>query len=332
MKLKSTEINKFVANPNKNVRVFLIYGADGGLVREHFQNLLKSLKINASDAMNITNLEAQEVTSEPSILYDALFAMSLLGDAPCVVVRGANNKLTDIIADIYKQPRELNYLFLLAGELESRASLVLLAEKADNMVAIPCYRAEGSALNAVIRETLLQHNLKFDDKIIELMAQMLGNDRLIIRGEIAKIALYMRTERNLTPEIVLKCCGDNQHLMLNETMLWWLAGDLRRFNRNIIRMLQAGENMVAAFRVLQYLSHNICAMVEKHLNGASVDDVVKTTYPFSLQPLYKKAIMRFKNPADLLHLQQKMLEWEALSKTTGVQDFMLLNMLYNYRI
>jgi DNA polymerase III subunit delta len=332
MKLKSSEIARFVANPAKAVRAFLIYGADEGLGREYFQTLLKSLKINANDPLNVSNLDAAEVLSEPSIIYDALFATSLMGDEQCVVVRRAGNKLTDIIVDIYSSNTELNYLFLLAGELESRASLVGIAEKSANMVAIPCYRAEGGALNIVIKETLQSHKLIFDEKIVELMAQMLGNDRAIIRGEIAKIALYMGNERNLTSDIVLKCCGDNQHLMLNETMLQWLSGDLRKFNRNIVRMLQAGESMVAAFRVLQYLSHNICAMVEKHLSGVSIDDAVKFAYPFTLQPLYKKAIIRFKNPSDLMRLQRHMLQWEALSKTTGMQDFMLLNQLYNYKV
>ena len=334
MKLSSAQITSFIAKPNPSCRAVLIYGADGGLVKMQQQALLKSLKINLEDKFALTQLDCANVLSEPAILYDALNEMSLMMvEPPCVVLRDGSNKLSDILKDIYASDRELNYLIITAGELDNKSSLRALFEddKRKNMAAIPCYRAEGAALTTVIRAMLQEQKINVSSPdVLSLLTSMLGNDRAIIQSEIEKISIYMGAERNLTPEIVLKCCADSQHLMLNEAMLEWLAGNKLGFLRTLDRLLQSGENMVAALRVLQYLFVNLTALVEKCAKGGNALDIVKGHRPFinfASQPLYVRAINKWKNQADLMRLQHKMLELEVKSKSTGVHDFMIIHEL-----
>ncbi len=331
MKLKPNEVN----NPPKSCRAFLIYGADGGLAKLHSQTLLKALKIDVADDFAITKLDFADVQSDPAMLHDALSAMSLMGDAPCVVVRDAGNRLTDILKDIYTASYDFNYLLVMAGELDSKSSLKALFEdeKRKNMAAIACYRVEGASLTAVIRTMLGEARINASPDVCAMLTSMLGNDRAIIQSEIDKISIYMGAERTLTPEIVQKCCADNQHLMLHQAMLELLAGNMLAFVRTTERLMQSGESMVAAMRVLQYHFTTLSGLVEKHLrSGSAPAELVKSNRPFinfTSQPLYVKAMMRWKNPSDLMRLQSKMVALEVQSKTTGVQDFMLMHEMLN---
>ncbi len=331
MKLKPDDFAKIPAS----CRAFLIYGADYGLVKLQYQTLLKSLKIDESDDFALTKLDLPDILSEPAILHDALSAMSLMGDPPCVVVRDAGNYLTEILKNIYNANYELNYLIVMAGELDSKSSLKALFEdeKCKSMAGIACYRVEGDALNRVINAMLIERNISFHKDVLMILSSMLGNDRAIIKSEIEKINIYMGDDRVLTSEIVLKCCADNQHLMLYQAMLELLAGNKLAFTRMTERLMQSGESMVAAMRVLQYHFTTLGGLVEKYSRGGVPSDLVKYNrpfIPFASQPLYAKAMIRWKNPTDLMRLQNKLVALEVLSKSTGAQDFIIMQELINF--
>jgi DNA polymerase-3 subunit delta len=332
MKIKPADVSAFLRKPPATCRVFLIFGADVGLVKLQRDALLKGLGVIADDPFSTTILEQHSILSEPSMLYDALTAQSLMGDAPCVIIRDASNKLTDSVKDIAAHATAYNYLILLAGDLEASGSLRKLCEdaKQTSIATIACYREEGKDLAVTIRTTLQAAGVRADNDAIQLLTTLLGNDRAITQSELDKILLYLGGEKHLTADIVEQCCADNHHAMVSSAVLSWFAGNMTAFLNTTEQLLRSGESVIGLLRIVQYQLVQLISMAEKCASGMNAADVVSNHRPFihfREKPLYTAILQRWKSPHALLALQPAILSLEEQAKRTGIDTFMLLHQL-----
>ena len=79
MKVKAREAERSVARPDPDIRIFLIYGPDSGLVRERAQTLARALVPDPDDPFAVTRLTEEDLKADPASLADSLAALSLTG-------------------------------------------------------------------------------------------------------------------------------------------------------------------------------------------------------------------------------------------------------------
>ena len=94
MKLNSNEIAGFIRRPPEHVRAVLIYGPDGGQVREVSDKIAKTIVEDLSDPFRVADLVPENLKEEPSRIADEAAAISLTGGRRLVRLRGA----TDTVA------------------------------------------------------------------------------------------------------------------------------------------------------------------------------------------------------------------------------------------
>ena len=67
MKLKSNEISSFIRRPPEYVRAVLIYGPDGGQVREISDKIGKTVVEDLTDPFRVADLAPEILKDEPSL-------------------------------------------------------------------------------------------------------------------------------------------------------------------------------------------------------------------------------------------------------------------------
>jgi DNA polymerase III subunit delta len=333
MKVATKDIERFVKSPPKGLRAVLVFGADEGMVRLRRDALLTAYGIDRTDPFASTELDAHAVEETPSLLFEALQAMTLTGQAPCVMVSNAGHKISDTMRDALATPTCSNLLLLTAGDL-SKGTLRTLFEdaKRTNCATIACYRDEGTDLAATLRTVLQEKGIRAERPAMEALTSLLGNDRAVTLRELEKIDLYLGAERNLTEEVVHTLLSDNQHLEISDAAMSWLMGDMARFLTLCDRLFRAGEHPVVVVRFLLNGAMRLLGIHQQLSEGKSPEAAMMAARPpvfYKEQPKYARALKRFSAP-ELLRLISALHGLEAEMKRTSTPELLFLQRLTLY--
>ncbi len=253
MKVSGRQIEGFLAAPDPAVRAVLLYGPDGGLVRERADRLVRGATGDPGDPFRVAELTPGEVESEPSRLFDEAAAIAMTGGRRAVRMRGLGDPLADILGRFLDDPPGDALVVLEAGDLPPRSRLRKLFEGAGQGAALPCYRDEARDLAALIDDMAGQAGYRVSREAREYLSANLGGDRLLTRRELEKLLLYMGPgNEGGGGEIGLAeaqaCVGDTAERNLDDMAFALGAGNLAETERSLSRALQEGASWVAPLR------------------------------------------------------------------------------------
>ena len=278
VKIAARDVSAFVKKPD-HFKTILIFGPDEGLIRDYSKSLVNAVAENPDDPFATTQLEASDIKDEPSKLYEALSAMSLMGDNPIILVRNATDKITKIIKQAGELPECQNQLIVMAGELPARSSLRKLCEQEKNIAVIACYREEGYALERIIKEKFDAASIKYSRDVIDIIKQSLGNDRGVTTSEIDKIITYMGDETQLTIDIVSELINQNDDKGFDDLCTAVADGNSAKVNHLIERLSSEGVNPIAILRSVGRYFTRLSAAQEFASKGKSPADAMKMVKP-----------------------------------------------------
>ena len=302
----------------------LLYGPDGGLVRERAKRAIAAILSDPGDPFAVTELSLEEIKADPARLADELGALSLTGGERVVHLRGATDGMTGPVTDALAVGQAAAFLIVEGGDLGARSSLRRLFEGNEALGAIACYRDEERDLQRLIHEELAGEGLKASSDAMSYLLGNLGGDRRLTRLEIDKLKLYMAGRG---PEVglddVMACVGDSAMVTLDDLAYAVADGDIRRLDRALQRCMSEAIPAVVILRAVtnhyQKLFWAASLVAEE---GQSADTVVKSLRP----PLFWKRVESFKRQLRRLSLASlskalaKLLDAEAACKTTGARD------------
>ena len=144
MKLQARDIAAFLAAPDRQTSAALLHGPDSGLIRERARVLSGTLLGQNSDPLNLIELSADQLKSDPALLRDELCAVKSHGRARRVVMlQGAGDKVTSVIESALEALKTTTYLIVESDELSASSSLRQFFEKSQQLASVACYRDEG---------------------------------------------------------------------------------------------------------------------------------------------------------------------------------------------
>lgn len=323
MKLPFKQIEPFVRSPDPKARVVLVYGPDSGLMKERAAIIGKSIVPDLNDPFNAVTLSADKLIEDPARLMDEAMAMSMLGGARLIRIEDAADSLSPLLKDYLQNPSEQNLVVIEAGELGPKSALRLLAEKAANAVALPCYVEDERDLTAIIRDTLREAQLSIEPDAMGLLASGLVGDRLRARNELDKLIIYKGAEKSaVTIDDVQECIGGAGAQTLDK-FVYSVTGSKSDVALESFQILvQEGVPLIVILRSLQsHLRrlHFVKARIER---GEVLEIVMKSLQPpvfWKQEDMFKSQIRSWSLPG-LARTLQKISELEANCKKTGVPD------------
>jgi len=319
VKFNARQLSKFLETPDPSVSAVLLFGPDQGLVSETSSKLVSQIAGRPADPFLFDELTPAQLKSEPTALMDAALAMPMMGGRKAVLVRQATDSLAGRFDDLLGGPAFDNLIVVEAGELAARSRLRKVFEKAGNAAAAGCYGDDSRGLETVLREVLAAHGMTADPDVAGELAGRLGNDRMVSRGEIEKLVLYVGDGGRVSSDDVARVIGDNVSLSVDAVVFDTADGNSEHSDQALNRAFAEGVPPIQILRALQRHFQRL-HWVAGHLDqGARLDSAVAKLKP----PVFFKFKARFQrqagqwNTARLDRAMELLLEAERQCKQTG---------------
>src|SRR3546814_190449 len=177
MKLAGKQADAFLANPDPAVRTVLLYGPDGGLIRERSAALLAKIVDDPADPFCVSEIAASQLKDDPARLADEAAALTFGGGRRFVRVRDAGDKLAPVLKDFLEQSPGEAFVVVEADDLPVRSALRKLFEADRNAAALACYHDDARSLETVVRAFFSEAGVGISREAVAFLASQLGGDR-----------------------------------------------------------------------------------------------------------------------------------------------------------
>lgn len=285
--IRTGDLPRFLASGWKSYRMFLVYGSDDGLVRETADRLIELSAGKTPDPMNQVVLEGEQIAQDPARLADELQTFGMFGGTRLVHVRNAGKVPPAAAGAAFAAPVDNTVLVLEAGDLRAGTGLRALADKSPAVAALACYADSAQVIQRLIGETLEAHGLTITPDARDLLAQALGGDRALSRGEIEKLALYAAGERTIDAAMVTAIVSDAGRLEIGSLLDQAFAGHIGDLETEANRFFAAGTHPAAIFT--QAIGHVL--LLRRALRSGNPDIVAKQSrLHFSREAAFRRAV------------------------------------------
>lgn len=290
MKLGARDIEPFLKNPGK-VAGALIYGLDGGQVRQRVAQLSERFLGADADPTAIVELTPEHLKEDPARLSDELSSFSLMASQRVILVRDADDDVVEPLLDALTRRASSNYVILYATDSLAGSKLRTFAERSDELGCVPCYKDEGAGLDQVIRDALRGYGLRVNSEVMRFLATQLNGDRQIILNELEKLSLYIGDEaEEVTLEEAQAAIGENNDKSLDDLAHAVAAGDMVGLCRLCDRLLAEGQvGFLLVRAVMRYLAR-LRELAYATEQGQSLDAAIESIRPpvfFKAKPVLK---------------------------------------------
>jgi DNA polymerase-3 subunit delta len=212
-----------------------------------------------------------------------------------------------------------------AGDLTGRSALRKLAEGSAAAAALPCYVEDEAGLARTLAAQIAGAGKTIDAEAMSLLAASLVGDRMLARGELDKLMIYIGDGDRITVANVEAVVVDTATLGMDETIRAALEGDFAALDRCLARLAGESVSGVAILRVAQTYFRRLHVTRARIDSGASADRALSQLQP----PIFYKARETFALDVQrwpLVRVQaalDRLVEAEAQSKRTGANDTLL---------
>ncbi len=316
-KLDARRVSAFLADPG-SCRVVLLHGDDPGLIRERAEALVRS--VAEGDALRLVEVPRDGLRSAGLLATEAA-SPPLTGGRCLIRVRDVG----DGVAPANAAKAALagpgpGVVVMEAPELRTSTALYKTVEGSAGGAVIACYRERGSELVASIGRIFQELGVTAEPAAVEWLAQRLGEDRMLLRRELEKLALFVGAKGRVTPEAAVACVAEGSALDLEEALMAALAGDVASTDKALDTAFAEGANAVqvvrAALRHVQRLQLAALAVAGGAAASAAVEGLRPPVF-FRHKPAFERALRLWR--ADSLEAAgTALLEAERRTKTTGI--------------
>ena len=228
---KASQVDAFIARPDKSIPLVLLYGPDQGLVSERAELLARqyangstqssanSPAVSLIDPMSISRFDADEIASDPGRLADEAFAISMFGSLKLIRIKGSTRKnIQTALKPILENPPPDCWVIFEGGDLKRDSALRKLVEKSPAAMALPCFQDGAAALQQLIGEEITSNGFNMDKETTDYLRSLLGEDRRASRNELRKLALFAHGSKSISREQITALLG-NVSAVINDDII-----------------------------------------------------------------------------------------------------------------
>ncbi len=287
MRVDARRVAAFLRDPGA-CRVVLLFGDDGGLIRERANGLVRLAGGSLDDPFRVVDLDRDAAAR----LEAEAASLSLTGGRRVVRVRDATDGALNAVKAVLAGRGEA--LVVLEGPgLPSRSKLRTALEAAPDGAAIGCYPEEGKALEATVHAALAETGATIEAEALRWVTAQLGADRALTRQELDKLSLHTGHGGVVDLATAMVCIGDMAGLSLEDALFAATEGDIAGLDRALELALAGGQAASSALRAglghLQRLHRVRLAVAD----GVAPEDAARSARPpvfWRRQPAFTRAL------------------------------------------
>jgi len=225
--IKKSDAEKFLAAPPAAVFLFLLHGADAGLVRESALRIVARRVDDRHDPFQYIELSGDTIAGDPLTLVDEANTIPMFGGRRAILVDTTAKSIAPAIEMLLAAPPQDCAIIVTAGALRKDAPLRKLCEGAKSAAAIDCAPDSEADVRALIDKSLAEAGLAIAPEARALLQEALGEDRMMSRAELQKLALYMHGRDEIEAADVATIVAHASTLATDAATLDAFSGEMR---------------------------------------------------------------------------------------------------------
>lgn len=330
------DIERFLGQPDKEIRAALIYGRDMGVVRDRANQLCLKVCDRPDDPFDTALLTDVDIEAEAGRLEGELAAQSMMGGRRLVRLKLGSDKVgpdrTAAEALARHMAGELNpdaFYLIEAGNLGRESGLRKAAEKAAGCATIPCYEDEPGDVARLVRETLAKDNVSLTSDALAMFVARMPKERGVARQEIERLALFLGPGSGISanPKDLEDFLGVEPEASLSDAAADAFGGRLGDAQQGLRRAAQEGEAGPAAVRAIGTYLGRLRRTLTLAKSGAGLQEAAKASGVFWKQEREFLRQARSWTLAELDKLQPEVLAADKACKTAGSPDSLIAERL-----
>lgn len=168
-----------------DLRLLLLHGPDESASRDMAGQVAAGL----GAGVTVTELAGSALKSDPQALVAAATSLSMFGDRELVRVDGLDDDGLPAVAALLEGPPG-HPVLVVAGAFKKGSKLLALADKHPGVAACINYEASLRDAGRLLAEMAAPLGLRLERGVPEAVFESTGGDRMIMRRELEKYALY----------------------------------------------------------------------------------------------------------------------------------------------
>src|SRR5215510_2475010 len=115
--IKSSDVDRIIANPAPAYLIFLVFGPDTGLVRERVDALVRASVDDPGDPFALARIEGDELASNPARLVEEAHTVPLFGGRRAILVKAGSRNIASAVEAVVTAPSHECRVIIEAGNL-----------------------------------------------------------------------------------------------------------------------------------------------------------------------------------------------------------------------
>jgi len=277
---KAAEVESFMARPDPDKPIVLVYGPDAGLVRERAAALVRASVDDTGDPFGLAILAGDTLAETPERLIEEAHTVPLFGGRRAILVKAGGRNFLAAMERLVAAPPGIDCRVIIeAGDLKRGAPLRTLCERTPIVAALPCYADSARDLVRLIDEEMRRTGMAITPNARALLASLIGSDRCASRSEIEKLTLYAWGRNSVDVPDVMAIVADATIPALDSLTDAAFAGWSSDVEINFGKVRSSGvsASTIASASVRQATALHISRLAVE--SGTSTDDVIRRATP-----------------------------------------------------
>ena len=292
MIIKSHDLIKIDLDKNNQI---LFYGQNTGAKEEEISNILK-IKKNIKPH----KYEEKEIIDNYENFYNEITSQSLFEEEKIFIIKRATDKLEKILQEISEKNLSNILLIINAENLEKKSKLRNLFEKNKKLVCVPFYPDNNSQLARIAINYFNKLNYSMSQSNINLIINKTNGDRGVLVKELEKIEFFIRNNKKITTEQILKLVN----IIENHSISELIDNCLAKNKKKIINILNENnfnnEDSIIIVRTFLNKSKKILKLRSEYEKNKNMDLTITSARP----PIFWK---------DKEIVKQQLINWNTKS-------------------
>ena len=207
----------------KNINYYLLYGPNTGLIEEIIDKTLKPFF-----SKNLYYRDEKEILANEDEFKESILNKSFFEKDKLIIINRASDKILSIIEEIIdKKPEELK-IILKSENLEKKSKLRNFFEKKKNTIITPFYEDNYQTLISLAQNFIREKKIKISSQNINLIIERSKGNRINLKNELEKIAIYSLKKETINLDEILKLTNLAENYNISTLIDQCLAGNKKK--------------------------------------------------------------------------------------------------------
>ena len=320
MNFKPTQFENFCKYPNPDIKCVVLFGTNEGAMTLLQKKCVEAVCGTTNDPFRYTTMEMDDVSKDGGEIYAEFHAQSLMGGRRVIVVRNADNNLTNLLKSMLPETTSENLLILVSNSLNTKSSLIVWAKERTDTIIVGCYEERDADIAQETSKLLSEKGLTVDMPTMQALYARLSPDSKINQGEIEKLAIYLGERKNITMDDVKIAISDVAGANIEDLCYYTAGGEVMKACNTYNRLIKEGSEPATIIRQIAYHFSRLLDSVSLSEEGKTVEQIIQAIRPplmFYRKDAYKHQL-RLWNRDRLLGALKMLYDCERDCKTTNI--------------